>query len=119
MHLKQFRSVARGVGYVVESEKAIHGAGDIGEFGAVEVDYGEGNDSCDPGKYLAVVRDIDENALIVEYFHDNGTSESATLRRGSEGAWQDDDYDASVIINFQPPHEKIETLKGRMDASSR
>ena len=46
--LKQFRTVARAVEYVMDSERSLHGAGDIGDFGAVEVDYGEGDGFCDP-----------------------------------------------------------------------
>jgi hypothetical protein len=119
MPSRQRRAVARRVGYIVESEKALHGAGDVGEFGAVEVDYGEGTDSCDPGRYLAVVRDIDEDKLIAEYLYDDGTSESVSLQRDSKETWQDYNNDAPVMMDFQPSQEKIETLKGRVDASSR
>jgi hypothetical protein len=115
----QFRAVAREVGYTVESERVLRGAGEFGEFGAVEGDYGEGNGNCDPGMYLAIVRDIDENSLKVEYFYDDGTPEMATLRRGSEGAWRDYNCDASVTIDFQPSQEKIKMLKRRIAAASR
>jgi len=36
MSTRQFRNVARAVGYTIESEKALYGAGDIGDFGVVE-----------------------------------------------------------------------------------
>jgi hypothetical protein len=115
--IKQFRTVARAVGYTIESEKALSGAGDIGDFGVVEVDYGEGNDFCDPGKWLAVVRDIDENRLDVEYFYDDDEPEFATLVKDRQGNWLDYNHDVTVTINFRPTPKRIEDFRRTVDSS--
>ena len=114
--MRQFRAVARAVGYAIESGRSLHGAGDIEDFGAVEVDYGGGDDFCDPGKWLAVITDVDEEQLVVRYFYDDAEPEMVTLVQDSEGNWRDADNDVPVTINFQPSPEEIKVLKRRVES---
>jgi hypothetical protein len=80
--VKRFRAVAREVGYAFESEKALRGAGDIGDIGAVEVDYGDAPpDGVVPGKFLAVEEDQSDNQIVVNYYYDDDEPESVTLFR--------------------------------------
>jgi hypothetical protein len=116
--LKQFRTVARAAGYRIESEKSLHGGGDLGDFGAVEVDYREGDGFCDPGKWLAVITDIDEHQLVLRYFYDAADPETVTLRQESNGNWWDVDYDVPVSVDFQPSPEKIKILSHRVESST-
>jgi len=117
--LKQFRAVARDVGYEFKSEKALRGAGDVGDLGAVEVDYGDAPpDGVAPGKFLAVEEDQSDTQIVVRYYYDDDEPESVTLFRDGKGVWWDRDYEAQVSVNFQPPPAKIEELKRRINASS-
>jgi hypothetical protein len=118
--VKQFRAVAREAGYVFDSEKALRGAGDIGDLGAVEVDYGDAPpDGVVPGKFLAVEEDQGENQIVVKYSYDDDEPESVTLFRDDQGIWSDYNYGVPVRINFQPSAANIEEPRRRIESSSR
>jgi len=116
MSMEQFRTVARTVGYTFESENELCGGASLGDF--IEVDYGEGTDICDPGKWLAVIMDIDENQLQVQYFYDDAEPELVTLIKDREGSWLDYNFDALVTIDFQPSAKRIEDFKRIVGSST-
>jgi hypothetical protein len=115
--VRRFRAVARELGCEFESEKALRGAGDIGDLGAVEVNYGDAPpDGIVPGKFLAVEEDQGDNQIVVKYYYDDDETESVTLFRDDKGMWRDYNYDVPVSINFKPSAANIEELRRRIGA---